>query len=173
MGHADASKKATSQELLIGGKDGKERKATSPEEMVRVIILNTEQNIFTGNIEYTRALIAAYQALIAAYQAEKNTVATLGPACAGLLKRAEEAEEKVRALEIQVAVFEALAYPKQIADLEARLAKVPAEGEVSEQLDEPVPEEVIAAANVEVGLNPLEQGLDSVEIPSLPPEGSV
>lgn len=143
MGHADASKKATAQELLQGGPDGKERKGTSPEEMVRVIILNTEQNIFTGNIEYTRALIAAYKA-------EKNTVATLADAVKGLLARAEAAEEQLRQSEEK-----RISLVKAVEDLKQLVPDTLTD-------EPPVPEEVIAAANVEVGLNPLEQGQDSI-----------
>lgn len=113
---ADISKTAK-QAMQAGANQNKEVKTTSPEEMVRVIILNTKQNVFTGNMDYLRALIAAYET-------ERNAVLTLAEATKGLLKRAEDAEAEVAELKKANTWINATneANSKLIAELQAKLA---------------------------------------------------
>jgi hypothetical protein len=67
----------------------------SREEMLRVVIMNTKQGLFTGNVDYVNVLVESYEM-------EKDAVATLAPACSGLLKRAETAEAEVASLREEV-----------------------------------------------------------------------
>jgi hypothetical protein len=114
---------------------GDSKKVTPPEEMVRVIILNTEQGVFTGNMDYLRALIAAYNQ-------EKYAVSVLADSTKGLLARAEAAEEEVRNLKAQLAA--------------------PVSGSVEPTFGVTPQTEDGAVVWTEPGLVPAEQGKDSI-----------
>lgn len=86
MGSKDPAAKRAAMEA------GKKKEVISDEERVRLIRIEIDSNIYPSS-ENARALLREYDK-------EKAAVLHLGPACAGLLARAELAEDKLR-MEVQ------------------------------------------------------------------------
>jgi hypothetical protein len=77
------------------GKQIKEVHVETTEEAIKAIRVNREAGLFIGDMSRVDKLLAAYDR-------ELSAVATLAPATAGLLKRAEIAEETVVNLRTQL-----------------------------------------------------------------------
>jgi hypothetical protein len=151
---AEVSKTAK-QAMQAGQNVQRETKVTPPEEMIRVLILNTKQGIFTGNIDYTRALINAYEAQVAEIE-ELKTANTV-------INAANETNSKLietQKLQLQATANAAI----KMAELETENASLKSQLAAAIAAAEGLPSTstTVEPDSSEPGLDPASQGQDSI-----------